>query len=794
MTKKIRKAIILACSSLFALSVSAFVGVNVNASAEGESAGTLIGATVRLTEPTTGIRFQTVLTESEYNATKKYTVTKYGTLVIPTDRLSGELTVENKVAENVVCVPFTEDGVYKFNAVIYDIPAWGYGTELTARSYVAYGDSEDALTYVYTIAEERSVLYVAQQALLDEEEAYTASQIGIVDDFNTNAYVYDYSNSVFATTYMALGQATASITDGVLNVTATAENDGVLIPFGSLDVSAMNSVVVKMTSGTSVTVKANATTLGTYNASSEGVDLTTALKASDVTSLSALQFIAAGEDTISISGVTIKSARDINLLYNMDDYMSLEDMSLILDSEVSASLISSELFNNRQVLQMTYASGSNGVVSLALSEENTDFTGMDGLRFWINGGESHARLEVRLGDGTNYNSAYFTLNKNNGNYMTIPFSAFEGNVNLSAMNTISFYYITGIQNAVVEVADISIGTDACYNVDNRQEFSITAGMIDTVDTYDSDASAKANWTGDTTILSRKGDATDYRLQLYNADNIDHSITASKTNAYILGYDYTKVNGFRMEVTLGNYHIKGDTNKVLLNVVVTIGSEGNYYTMSKSFFQWQSNNATYMVCDFAGMTLEDGSSGELDKKKIDTLKIAIDVVDTSVTAYQIGFDDLEFYTATCGAKGAAFTSDFSDSSTQDWGSATFADGIATRTATGSAFSLTYKTASTSWPNYQNSYAIRFRFKTTNVKNISVRLYNDVYASKGIKTATNIEVINDGEYHDYIVYFADMVEATSTTHTGMKFQQIQFYTNCLDSTGGTIVCEKVELLIG
>ena len=482
------------------------------------------------------------------------------------------------------------------------------------------------------------------------------------------------------------------------------------------------------------------------------------------------------------------------------------------------TLAAGEGVNGSTAMKLSYTKADKGwsAVMSINTPEKKNWSGAKGIRMWIDSDGNGGTFTVSIGKrGYQRWSASMTLNATDPTYVTIPFSEFEdagggdGIWEMSGIVRLWFYFHakTGTNAATILVDDITIGADALHSTDTREDIAAIpkkALVVDTpFETFDVAADGNS-WTLVYDTNTNK-DLTKSIVTTGTSTGIKvYDPSSFGTNTYTLkasGYDFKKadltgVNGFRMKVNSVIFNNTGDATGPVATVQVKIGSAGNYYTTTKDIFNYNNSygQVPYIVCDFAAMKLVDGCEGALDKSKIDTLEITVTGLYADANAHQFVFDDMEFYTATCGAKGAAFTSDFSDGSTQNWGTATFADGIATRTATGSAFSLTYKTASTSWPNYQNSYAIRFRFKTTNVKNISVRLYNDVYASKGIKTATNIEVINDGEYHDYIVYFADMIEATSTTHTSMKFQQIQFYTNCLDSTGGTIVCEKVELLIG
>ena len=266
-------------------------------------------------------------------------------------------------------------------------------------------------------------------------------------------------------------------------------------------------------------------------------------------------------------------------------------------------------------------------------------------------------------------------------------------------------------------------------------------------------------------------ATDGNNELKFYATGDFTIQA---NGYNIGdFDLSQANGFRMKIRINP--AKAAT------VVVKIGSYLNAYTMEKNFYD--QNTSVYMVCDFAGMKLaDDGSTGELDKTKINFLQISVKNFTAPLDVY---IDELEFYTDENGAMGSAFVSDFSDESTQDWGSAVIENGTAT-VSHATAASLQYRNAS--WVNYQNTYAIRFKVTTENVKSISARVLDS--NSNGIKKA--VSFTQDGEY-EYILYYNQMEMHGTKPHASMKFYFIQFYIE-FNEGGGSAQFSSVELLIG
>ena len=265
----------------------------------------------------------------------------------------------------------------------------------------------------------------------------------------------------------------------------------------------------------------------------------------------------------------------------------------------------------------------------------------------------------------------------------------------------------------------------------------------------------------------------YNFSSYSANYATGDFTI-QANGYNIGdFDLSQANGFRMKIRINP--AKAAT------VVVKIGSYLNAYTMEKNFYD--QNTSVYMVCDFAGMKLaDDGSTGELDKTKINFLQISVKNFTAPLDVY---IDELEFYTDENGAMGSAFVSDFSDESTQDWGSAVIENGTAT-VSHATAASLQYRNAS--WVNYQNTYAIRFKVTTENVKSISARVLDS--NSNGIKKA--VSFTQDGEY-EFILYYNQMEMHGTKPHASMKFYFIQFYIE-FNEGGGSAQFSSVELLIG
>ena len=122
----------------------------------------LPGAEVRLDEEQSGLRFTTRIPTADLAAIAgEYTV---GTLIYPTDKLNGALTVETEGALNLTDATPIVDGEYTyFHAAIVDILPANYARKFSAVSYIKIGDD-----YFYTAYSEadnsRSIFEVAVAA------------------------------------------------------------------------------------------------------------------------------------------------------------------------------------------------------------------------------------------------------------------------------------------------------------------------------------------------------------------------------------------------------------------------------------------------------------------------------------------------------------------------------------------------------------------------------------------------------------------------------------------------------
>lgn len=128
------------------------------------------GASVR-DAAKSGLRFETRILTSEYNALKKQGDVVIGTLIIPTDLVSGPITVESDDVMNLTSetAGVITDGDYTvFYATVVDIEAQNYARRFSARSYIKVGD-----TYYYTAYSDASNARSIYEAAVEAWESGT---------------------------------------------------------------------------------------------------------------------------------------------------------------------------------------------------------------------------------------------------------------------------------------------------------------------------------------------------------------------------------------------------------------------------------------------------------------------------------------------------------------------------------------------------------------------------------------------------------------------------------------------
>ncbi len=150
----------------------------------------IAGASARLTDYS-GLRFETNVSTELYNKLAGLTV-QYGAILLPTELLEGELTVDLEIAKVVPSSgPFfveLED-VYKYRTTLYDIPEAEYATAVSARSYLTVTLTDGEVRTVYTDYNEadnsRSIKQVAETILGRDDltTKYDESEIALLQKF-----------------------------------------------------------------------------------------------------------------------------------------------------------------------------------------------------------------------------------------------------------------------------------------------------------------------------------------------------------------------------------------------------------------------------------------------------------------------------------------------------------------------------------------------------------------------------------------------------------------------------------
>lgn len=122
------------------------------------------GASVRLVEGDSGLRFETRIKTAELDALKAEGNVTVGTLIIPTDKLTGELTLDTPDVMNLVGNGTVDGDETVFYAAIVDIQPQNYARKFSARSYVKVGDGEPMYTAYSDASNSRSIFQVAVEA------------------------------------------------------------------------------------------------------------------------------------------------------------------------------------------------------------------------------------------------------------------------------------------------------------------------------------------------------------------------------------------------------------------------------------------------------------------------------------------------------------------------------------------------------------------------------------------------------------------------------------------------------
>lgn len=246
-TKMKNKLIVsLLCASVGAVSLSLAVA-NINVASAEENALTMTmrdSASIRYNDPK-GIRFETTYSATDFSAYENYT---FGTLVIPSNLLDGELTHETANVQDIRKIDWYEDGSSEnekvMRSVLTNIPTASLGRELSARSYYFDGTS-----YTYSdITVERSIAQTAS-LLLNQGKANG-------HEADLNAYVNAVSEGL--ETSVTAGATIDMVVGGKETITATTNpaNYGVVWTSSVPEVATVsNGVITAVANGeTTITV------------------------------------------------------------------------------------------------------------------------------------------------------------------------------------------------------------------------------------------------------------------------------------------------------------------------------------------------------------------------------------------------------------------------------------------------------------------------------------------------------------------------------------------------------------
>ena len=283
---KRNKTKILALSLLASLCVGAGAGLmaynaqtgSATISAKADSYGSVLfetvstlkmeGAAVRVSGDTSGMRFTSSISQAEYEAlASKYTVTM-GMLIIPANKLTGELSLKNTTdsIKNVSTTNVEELSVkgdnYEFRAVLKDIPETSFGRDIVGRGYITISDGTETVTY-YTDDATRNIAYVAYMASeVDETSAYyQANNEVLVNYIGGKAfyeldlpagvecdYAYAYAGQEVAVSVMASNSTNTLTINGAASYEQNGNSYNIVMGDSAVSISGF-AVMVDMTAG-----------------------------------------------------------------------------------------------------------------------------------------------------------------------------------------------------------------------------------------------------------------------------------------------------------------------------------------------------------------------------------------------------------------------------------------------------------------------------------------------------------------------------------------------------------------
>ena len=224
------------------------------------------GAAVRVSGDTSGMRFTSSISQAEYEAlASKYTVTM-GMLIIPANKLTGELSLTNTTdsIKNVSTTNVEELSIkgdnYEFRAVLKDIPETSFGRDIVGRGYITISDGTETVTY-YTDDATRNIAYVAYMASeVDETSAfYQANNEILVNYIGGKAfyeldlpvgvdcdYAYAYAGQEVAVSVMASNSTNTLTINGAASYEQNGNSYNIVMGESAVSISGF-AVMVDMT-------------------------------------------------------------------------------------------------------------------------------------------------------------------------------------------------------------------------------------------------------------------------------------------------------------------------------------------------------------------------------------------------------------------------------------------------------------------------------------------------------------------------------------------------------------------
>ena len=254
-----------------------------------------------------------------------------------------------------------------------------------------------------------------------------------------------------------------------------------------------------------------------------------------------------------------------------------------------------------------------------------------------------------------------------------------------------------------------------------------------------------------------------RLKIENTAKGQQTITLDAS--YFSKYDYTKTIGFRFKFSTANN---------VPEMTIQFGSYLNVYTISRQIYG-AANNVKEIVVMYDAMKLADGSSGALDKAKVNYMVIYISQwLDSGFAAY---IDDFEFLTAETYTPEKVMVDDFEsyadDAALQAaWhANNVVLDNGAMKVTTASGWNgLQYNFTAAggigSEDDFQNCYAISFDVTASVDLNLIVKLQRWGNAKETMVS------VKGGETTHVVVYFNQLTLSGADDWSDMIFNYLTF----------------------